>query len=239
MGASCEERQINVAAGSRGGWLRGGQDSLTHGNWDGPAVSPNARCLTDGSCPRQRTSSGERGTTGYAGFRFYTQKEGGCSPQSAHPAMGLIPHGRAAAERRSSLVAARLGRRRPRPPTRAPSIRRRCRVGGSASASAGFGYSLKGPRGGISIATSFKCGDPPSLWAVSLALVPGGREPPGAPPPSTRGGRSCGVGGGTRGATAPRCAPPLLGWSDRAFRAISVFSGRFLCFREWSYADCH
>ena len=60
-------------------------------------------------------------------------------------------------------------------------------------------------------------GAPPSPWAVSLALVPGGREPPGAPPPSTRGGRSCGVGGGTRGATAPRCAPPLLGWSDRAF----------------------
>ena len=103
-------------------------------------------------------------------------------------------------------------------------------MGGSASAVAGLDVSPQGSSGGDLERHLFK-GGPPSLWAVSLALVPGGREPPGAPPPSTRGGRSCGVGGGTRGATAPRCAPPLLGWSDRAFWAISVFSGRFLCFR--------
>ena len=70
---------------------------------------------------------------------------------------------------------------------------------------------LRDPRGGISIATSFKCGDPPSLRAAFLVLVPGGRKPPGAPPPSARGGRSSVVGGGTRGAIAPRCAPPLGG----------------------------
>ena len=82
--------------------------------------------------------------------------------------------------------------------------------------------SLEVPWGGISNATSFKCGVPPSLRAAFLVLVPGERWPPGAPPPSARGGRSSGVGGGTRGATPPRCAPPLLGRSDRV---ISGFPG--------------
>ena len=67
---------------------------------------------------------------------------------------------------------------------------------------------LKDPRGGISIATSFKCGDPPSLRAAFLVLVPGGRKPPGAPPPSARGGRSSVVGGGT---PTPGAPPPHTG----------------------------